>query len=461
MHKGFGLLKKNISGWANTNFSHSEILIPKTITEIQEIIKISKEKGNKIIPRGGGCSYGDEALGEVVVDTTGMKKILEWNKNLGILRVQIGVTFEEVLVNCLEDSWILAVIPGTRYVTMGGALSNNIHGKNSYVKGNFGEWVKEFKIIIASGDHINCSRNENSDLFFATIGGAGLLGIVTEITIQLVRIPSPYLSVYKTTTNTLDKIIKTLEESAINNDFVIAQIDCFAKNKELGRGTIHSAYFIENNLALKNIEKIKHINSRIFGILPKKIIPILGRYFLNDYLMSMVSKLKYYLDSKTSTKKTEQDIFKFTFLLDQVPNWKRVFKNGFFEYEPLIPKDKALAVIRELIKITHKYNMPAYLSAIKIHKEDNFLLSYSMDGYSFAMDIPRNTRQKDVQDQMFREMNKIVINAGGIIYLAKDANLTKEEFRKMYKNIDRFMELKNKYDSGGLFESYMYKRIFK
>ncbi len=459
MNSNSSLQNKKISGWANTNFRSSEIFKPKTISEIKEIVKKVKSEGKKIIPRGSGCSYGDEALGEVVIDFTSMKEILEWNKDSGILKVQSGAMFKDCLSHCLKDGWTLPVIPGTRYVSMGGALANNIHGKNSFKIGNFGEWVKEFKIITASGEENACSRELNNELFFAVIGGAGLFGIVVEITIQLIRTPSPYLSVQKVTAPNLDKIVEILSKMSETNNFAIAQVDCFAKDLELGRGTIHTANFIENP-DFKNIEGIEFINKRIFGILPKKIIPALGRYVLSDFLMSLVSKIKYHLDKKTSGK-FEQNIFQFTFLLDELPNWKQVFKNGFFEYEPLIPKNSAKVIIPQLIKITHKYKMPAYLSAIKIHRKDDFLLSYSMDGYSFAMDIPRNPEQKDKQDRMFEEMNRIVINVGGIIYLAKDANLTKEEFRQMYRNIDKFLELKNKYDPEELFVSDMYRRIFK
>lgn len=178
--------------------------------------------------------------------------------------------------------------------------------------------------------------------------------------------------------------------------------------------------------------------------------------------MRWVSRLKYYLDKKTSSKKPfVQDIFQFTFLLDRVPNWKQVFRHGFFEYEPLIPKEKARAVIKQLILLTHEYQMPAYLSAIKVHRKDDFLLSYSMDGYSFAMDIPKRPRQKEKQGELFRKMNKLVIEAGGIIYLAKDANLTADEFRQMYRNVGQFMALKKKYDRDEMFQSDMYRRIFK
>lgn len=461
------LSQRKISSWSNTNFSYSFVAFPETVEAVRSLIKEALLSGKKIIGRGAGRSYGDQSLNDkhIVVDMTKMDQILKWDKSSGLLRVQAGATYEHILGNCIKDGWILAVIPGTRYVTMGGALSNNVHGKNSYIRGNFGEWVREFEIVLASGECLLCSNQTNSDLFFAEIGGAGLLGIVTEMTLQLVRVPSAYLSVKKITAPSLNELMDKLDELSKENDFAIAQVDCFPKTRGLGRGTIHGGSFVAGNTDTDDLATMQNISKKFFGIFPKKWIPIVGKYFLNNYTMKWISRLKYYLDKKTNTGGSggsfKEDIFHFTFLLDQVPDWKKIFRYGFFEYEPLIPKNKARVVIRELIALTHKYQMPAYLSAIKIHRPDDFLVSYSMEGYSFAMDIPRYPKEKEKQDRLFREMNKIVIRARGIVYLAKDANLTAEEFRQMYKNLEKFQTLKKQYDPDLLFQSDMHRRIFQ
>ncbi len=452
---------QQILGWSNTNFSYSEIETPKTTEEIVNIIKNIKNSGKKIIARGAGRSYGDQALNNehVVIDTRNLNKIIDWNKSTGILKLEPGVTFEQALIVSLGDKWTLGAVPGTRFVTVGGALANNIHGKNSYKEGNFGEFVKEFKIITSSGEQIVCSREKNSDLFWGAIGGAGLLGIVSEITLQLIQIPSAHLSVKKTTASSLGDLMKNLESESLTNDFAIAQVDSFSKQKNLGRGTIHSSKFISKNS--EDTKGIQNISKKIFGIFPKKFIPVIGKIFLNDYTMQAVSSAKYYLDKVTSSPKNfTQNFFQFTFLLDNMPGWKKVFRYGFFEYEPLVPKEKAYDVFLSLIKLTHEYKMPAYLSAIKIHRRDNFLLSYSLDGYSLGLDIPRQPKNQEKQTELFRKMNDIVIKAGGIIYLAKDAVLTPGEFKQMYK-IDEFLLLKKKYDPDELFQSDMYRRIFK
>lgn len=449
-----------VAGWANTHFSHSEVLSPKTVAEIQDIVKKAKEGGKKIIARGAGSSYGDQALNKdnIVLNMREMRKVVSWNKEVGILIVESGIMYSEILPLTLKDNWTLAVIPGTRYVTMGGALANNVHGKNSFNKGNFGDWVKEFKIIIASGEILTCSKETNSELFFSAIGGAGLLGIVTEITLQLVKIPSPYLRVTKMTAPNLDELMKGLDEKATKNEYAIAQVDGFSRGN-LGRGTIHASSFMradQNENKTKSESNTSQLLIDTFGLVSK-----IAKYFLNNLTMSLVSRLKYQLDKATGNEKPyTQDLIQFSFLLDGIPNWNKIFRNGLFEYEPLVPKSKAREVIRAIIKLTHKYGMPAYLAAIKIHKKDNFLISYSMDGYSLGMNIPRVPKEKKKQDELFRKMNEIVIEAGGIVYLAKDATLTKEEFKKMYR-VDEFLAIKRKFDKDELFQSDMYNRIFK
>ena len=456
-------LGSKISGWANTHSSYATITLPETVEEVISIVQQAKQSGKKVLGRGAGRSYGDQSLnyGQILVDMKKINRIIKGDKVAGLLCVQVGATYEEVISYCLKDNWTLAVIPGTRYVTMGGALSNNVHGKNSYARGNFGEWVREFKIVLASGECLTCSKEVNSDLFFSVIGGARLFGIVVEITLQLVRIPSSYLTTRQTTASSLNELLDELDKASQKNDFAIAQVDCFPKTFGLGRGTVSSGSFVSSKQDVR-IETMRNISPNIFGVIPKKWISKFGKYFLNDYTMSSISRLKYYIDKNASTKEPlEQNIFQFTFLMDNVPDWNKVFKYGLFEYQPLIPKEKVRAVIPRLIALTHKYGMPAYLSAIKIHKQDNFLISYSMDGYSFAMDIPRRPKKKENQDKLFREMNKIVLEAEGIVYLAKDASLTVNEFKQMYKNLDQFLSLKKKYDPSELFQSDMYRRIFQ
>jgi len=314
--KRYVLPKRKIGGWSNTNFSASHIALPEGPKDVQTLVRGANKRKMTVIGRGAGLSYGDQSLNhnQIVMDMSRMNRVLDWDSLGGLLQVEAGVTFDQILSHCLKDGWAPAVIPGTRYVTAGGALANNVHGKNCLKRGNFGKWVRQFKIVIASGEIITCSQKENRELFLAVIGGAGLLGIVIEMTMELVRIPSPYLSIKKSTAPSLGKLMDDLDGAAKTDELAIAQVDCFCKSGGLGRGTIHAASFAEANLDSPDIESIRSIAPRMFGIVPKKWILAAGQYFLNALSMKWVSRLKYYLDKRASTRGGHfQDIFNIFF----------------------------------------------------------------------------------------------------------------------------------------------------
>ena len=178
--------------------------------------------------------------------------------------------------------------------------------------------------------------------------------------------------------------------------------------------------------------------------------------------MKYISSLKYFWDS-FSKKETPVCISfpKFNFLVDRLPNWPKIFKYGFYEFEPLIPKKNVKKVIEKILIISQRYKMPSYLSAIKIHKEDDFLLSYSMDGLSIGFDYPVLPHRAHEQQEMLLKLHDIVTVNGGLVYLAKDDILTQQHFKKMYnKKINKFLDIKKKYDGNMLFQSNMYRRLF-
>src|SRR3989344_272081 len=282
-------MQKRLSGWAATHFAYSRIITPIHQIEVVTAVNNTRLNGSKIISRGSGKSYGDQALnkGECVIDMSRMDKILVWDKESGLLTAESGITLEKILDTTLRDNWILPVIPGTRYVSLGGALANNVHGKNSYKNGNFGKGILEFKTVLASGEILTCSRTDNADIFFATIGGAGLLGIVTEVTLQLAKIPSPYISIKKNIAHNLTELLGKLEQLSKEDDFAIAQVDCFSKKNSLGRGTVHAGIFdAEKREPPADMTKI---SKNMFGIFPKKIIIKIGKYLLNNHSMRLIT----------------------------------------------------------------------------------------------------------------------------------------------------------------------------
>ena len=188
-------INKNISGWSKTVSSDATISYPENYQEVCQIIRKAKDDNHSISIRGAGRSYGDNTLnrGEVILCTEKMNKIIDFSEKNGEIIVQAGVTIEDVYLFSIKFGWLMPVVPGTRYVTIGGALGNNIHGKNCEFEGNIGEHVSSFKIMLSSEEVLECSRDQNSDIFYTAISGLGLIGVIIEIKLQLKQVPSNYI----------------------------------------------------------------------------------------------------------------------------------------------------------------------------------------------------------------------------------------------------------------------------
>lgn len=455
---------RNISGWSLSSSSASKYFQAENKDDLLYAIDYAVKHHFSLCVKGAGNSYGDEFQNKnnLVVDTTGLNTILSWDPEVGVIVIEPGVSLQEILRVTLPDNWILPVVPGTRLPTIGGCIANNVHGKNSFKEGNFGDWVIEFDIMLSSGDIITCSRKNNSELFYSAIGGMGMLGIFTRISLKLKKVRSTDVVVKKWIVPDLCAMIEGITNSKSNCDYIIGQIDCFKKGNNMGRGTIHSAVHVEN-IALKNnfIDDLE-IPEKIFSVIPARWILTLGRLFMSSFTMHCISSLKYYADSFGGENLEHTESFpKFNFLLDRVPNWPKVFKFGFYEFEPLIPSKKAKRAIKEILHISQHYKMPPYLSGIKLHRKDDFLLSYSLDGFSVGFDFPVLPDKSNKQNEMFLKLHEVVVDNDGLIYLAKDNLVTNQHFKKMYnEKINVFLSIKEKYDPDMLFQSNMFRRLF-
>jgi len=453
-----------VQGFSRASQSKCYVQRPTSVNQLQDLISHAQSQQKTICPMGSGNSYGDEFQNqdEVVLDMTQMNQVISWDPETGVMVVEPGVTFQQALRVCLKDNWVLPVVPGTRLPSIGGAAANNVHGKNSYKDGNFGNCIIEFDLVLANNEVITCSRDNNSDMFFAAIGGIGMLGIFTILTLQTRKVKSPSVSVKKWTVPNLAKMLQDIAEYSEKSDYIIGQIDCFALGKRLGRGTIHAAVHAdyESDNYIHDLE----IGNTIFSVIPSKLVLIVGKLLMGRKLMRTISSLKYYMNMSNQSNSREGKIESFTrfnFILDRIPDWPKVFKYGFYEFEPLIPRDKAYAVINEMIRITHEFEMLPYLCGVKLHSEDEFVLSYSLDGFSIGFDFPVLPKRNKEQDEMFSQLHEIVVENSGQVFLAKDNLVCKSHFGNIYgSKINQFLSLKAKYDPNMLFQSNMFRRLF-
>jgi len=461
--------KELVNGYAETKFVKSYVFFPKNVNECIEIIENCKKKNLKICCRGSGLSYGDIITNNenVLLDFTLMNKIISWNNESGIIRLQPGTTFAQVFNFSLIENWTLSACPGSFDITIGGAVSNNVHGKDSYKNGNFGNQILEFKLLLASGKIIVVNSIKNNSLFKAVVGGMGLIGIIVEIKIQLKKIPSPFVRVTNKVSKNIFDTLDYIESIKENCDFSVAWVDCFAKKDALGRGFVTSAKWTDAKYKVteNELEKSLTKSNKIFGMIPAKKTWHMTKFFFQPSVIKKLNylfyKLNLYSDFLSINKEKIQLFTKYNFMHNKIPDIKYVYRpEGFLEFQPILPKENIKNNLKDLIKLCQKFNSESLLCAVKVHSPDNNLISFESDGYSIGIDIQINKRRKEDIIAFSREIFSFTANLQGKVFLAKDEYLDKSHFKKMYPQYLDFLKVKNEYDPQNVFTSDLFKRLF-
>lgn len=455
------------------NFGHSlkancyRISVKQT-EDIYEAFQLAKKTSLTVTARGTGISYNDVSLngGGIVLDMSGMDQILEWDPASGLVRCESGVTLQQLWQKVEPDGWWPPVVSGTMKTTLGGCLSANIHGKNNYQAGTIGEHVVEFTAMLPTGAEITCSPKKNGDLFHAMISGLGMLGVITTVTFKMKRIHSGLISVDAWPVHNLNEQLSSLQDHAPDHDYIVGWLDTFPGGKSLGRGQIHAANNLREGEDPNAQETLKlsyqHLPDRLFGVMPKSLLHYFMSPFVNNVGWRMVNIAKYVSALRTHTFR--QSHAEFHFLLDYVPDWERSFgRGGLIQYQSFLPKETAEDVWREMIELSHKNGLPSYLGVTKRHRPDNFLLTHAVDGFSLAMDFKVTDKNRSKLSVQLQEFDRMVLNAGGRFYFAKNSETSTETTRAFLgeKVIARFKKLKKRCDPNGLLESDLYRRIFK
>ena len=457
---------QSIQGYAETKTAKSLVVYPRSIEDCQKLLEKCEQQGRLICCRGGGYTYGDMILNadQVVLDISQMNQILQWNPTQGTIVVQPGVSFASIFHYSLLHNWTLSSCPGGMDVTVGGAVSNNVHGKDAWKNGNFGDQVQQFKLLLANGEILEVSRSE--ELFRAVIGGMGLLGIIIEVTLQLQKIPSPYVKVTSTLTRNIEESIEVLENSKDNADFSVTWIDAFAQGTRLGRGYVSTGKWVETSKKtdVRALKKSLTKPTLVFGLLPAKPVWFIGRPFFRPWGIKIVNRLHYQMaKGQLSGKKQECPPLLFTdynFMHNKIPDMKHVYRPyGFLEFQPLLPKENSSKVVRELMRLCQRHKSESLLCGMKAHKKDDYLISYEGDGYSIGVDIQVGGRSKEQIAQFAKDIFAFTKDCGGKVFLAKDEMLDRNSFQEMYPKYSQFLQLKHRYDPQGRFSSGMFQRL--
>ncbi len=460
-----------LSGFGMAQRSASYVFRPSTPEGIGEVFGLARRTARTVVLRGAGRSYGDASLnGEgLALDVTRMNRILDWDPDQGIIAVEPGVTIRQLWEYAIGDGWWPAVVPGTMHPTIAGAAAMNIHGKNNYAAGTFGEHIRDFEMILPRGDRLVCSRERNADLFHAAIGGFGVLGCLTRATLQLKRVHSGLLDVEAIATPSIREAIAALEHLAPGADYLVGWVDCFDNGAHPGRTLLHAAWHLPKGADPAPAQTLRverqALPDTLFGILPKSALWRFMKPFVNDAGMRIVNAAKYASANLPvlAKKRYLQSHAAFAFLLDYVPDWRLAYlPGGFIQYQSFIPRDRAAAVFEEQVRLMHRRGLVSYLAVLKKHRADPFLLTHGLDGFSLALDFRVTRHNRAALWNLAHEFDRIVVDAGGRLYFAKDSTMRPETAERFLpaENLRRFFELRERCDPDGLLESELLRRVF-
>ena len=398
---------------------------------------------DKLIPCGNGRSYGDSALNSNIVDVRSKNYFIDFNEETGLLHVQAGVLLSEILESFVPRGWFLKVTPGTKFITVGGAIASDIHGKNHHIEGCFSECIKEFKIMLADGEVVTCSKEVTPNLFKATCGGQGLTGIILDAKIYLKKINSQYINQTTIKTKNLKETFEAFEEYQ-DKPYSVAWIDCLAKGDKIGKCLLMAGNFRDDGKLDYKVKKQKSISFNF------------PSFVLNNWSVRVFNWL-YYGKVKQKLSKQIVDIDTFFYPLDAIGHWNHIYgKNGFTQYQFILPKESSYEGLEEVLTAISKSGKGSFLAVLKLYgKANDNYLSFPMEGYSLALDFKIEKGLFDLLDKL----DEIVVKCKGRIYLAKDVRVSKKTFEKGYPKIESFRQYRKENKMDSKFQSLQSKRV--
>jgi len=450
----------------------ARVLRPRSVEEIADAFEVARRDGVSLGLRGAGCSYGDASVNEGghTLDISGMNRILAWDPETGIADLEGGVTIEELWKHILADGYWPKVVSGTMFPTVAGTSAMNIHGKNNFKVGTFGDNVLDFDLVLPSGEVRTCSRESHADLFHAAIGGFGMLGCFSRIRTRTTKVHSGELEVRGISVHDLGEMMERMEAERADADYLVGWIDCFGRDGNLGRGLIHQARYLPPGADPhpEQTLRVAHqvLPSSILGF-PKSEIWRFMRLLANDFGWRAMCYAKHQMGRMEGMSGWHRmPHAAFNFLLDFVPNWKFAYGrrpgHGLIQYQSFLPKETAGDVYRALLEHCHARGIVSYLGVFKRHRPDPFWMTHSNDGWSLALDFKVTPGGRAALWRMCDELTEIVLEGGGKFYFAKDLVIGHETMMRMFPTRNRaaFLALKRELDPECLLQTNLWRRVF-
>lgn len=426
---------QKVTNWGNFPIVEKEMKSEDSFRKIKEFV----QNHNEVIARGNGRCYGDASLGESIFSTKKLNKFISFDRLNGIIECESGVLLSDVLEISVPQGYFLYVTPGTKFISVGGAIASDVHGKNHHSEGCFSEYVIDFKLMTENGDIIICSKEENSEKFYATIGGMGLTGIILSARFKLKNIETAYIRQESIKAENLDEIFRLFDESE-SWTYTVAWIDCLQKGKDIGRSILMRG---EHAFAHELPQKFSKNPLR----LKKKFSPTVPFYFPGFVLNALTVRLFNLLYYKKQAKKELKNIIDYEtyfYPLDAINDWNKIYgKSGFIQYQMVIPKENGKEGMKKILETIANSGNGSFLAVLKLFGENNpeAYNSFPIEGYTLALDFKVNSKLKKLVEQL----DKTVQEFGGRIYLTKDS-MSKSSLTDYLKNVEssKFVSLQHK-----------------
>ena len=429
-----------LTGWGRYPAVDATVLRPPDVASVAKLIASGERR---LVPRGLGRSYGDSSLSDSVADITGLDRFLAFDSQTGLLHCAAGVSLAEILDVFVPRGWFLPTTPGTKFVTVGGAIASDVHGKNHHVDGTFSDHITSMRIATVSEGIVTCSPTKLSALFRATCGGMGLTGIILDATFQLKPIRSAFIDQTLLKAANLDEALELFVEYE-SSPYSVAWIDCLARGRSLGR-------------SLLTVGSHSESGELATGRDPALTVPVdLPGLVLNRRSVQWFNSLYY---NRVRQRRSEQHVHYDTFFypLDSIHHWNRIYgRRGFTQYQFVVPREGGMEGLRAVLDRVAASGRASFLAVLKVFgPANNNHLSFPFEGYTLALDLKLDDGLLPFLDQL----DEIVLDYDGRLYLSKDSRMSQDMFRATYPRWEEWLDVRRRYGADQVLHSRQSERL--
>ncbi len=382
---------------------------------------------------------------------TGFDRVRSFDPVTGRIRLEAGVLLSDLIDTFGPRGFLPFVVPGTRFVSVGGAIAADVHGKNHHCEGGFGRYVDSILLRTGQGETIEASREQNSDAFFATVGGMGLTGVILEATMRLRPVETGWIRERVISASDLDAAMRALD-AGDSATYSVAWIDCAARGSDLGRSLIYLGEHARTGEIADGADAFPA------GKDPGLAVPVdLPSMTLNRYSIRAFNELYYRMGARRAGGSHVVSLYPYFFPLDSIGDWNRIYgRRGFLQHQCVIPELGARAVLGEILDRVARRGDASFLAVLKKLGQGDGILSFPLPGYTLALDFPVKGDILNFLD----EIDRLVVAAGGRLYLAKDARQSRATFEAGYPALQRFNAIRKSLDPAGNIRSKLSQRLF-